>query len=154
MQAIFVPFLAGLLGTAAMAIFLHIPHWLGMPRVDLVRAMGTYITGDRERAYGPGMAIHFAVGIVFGYIYYWGYRFTHVPLTPLYGLAGGAVHGILVMLFVAIAVLEHHPDKRYQRRGPLTGFAQLLGHIVYGLVVGTVCWYLAPSGMDFQHYVQ
>ena len=57
------------------------------------------------------------IGIGFGYVYYWGYRFTGVPLTPLFGLSGGAVHGVLVMLFVSIAVLEHHPDKRYQRRG-------------------------------------
>ena len=58
------------------------------------------------------------------------------------------------MLFVSIAVLEHHPDKRYQRRGPLTGFAQLLGHILYGLVVGTVCHTLAPMALDYQHYAQ
>ena len=154
MQPIFVPFLAGLLGTAAMALLLHVPYWLGLPRVDLMRAMGSYITGDRERAYGPGMVIHFVVGIIFGYVYYWGYRFTHVPLTPLFGMAGGAVHGIIVMLFVSIAVLEHHPDKRYQRRGPLTGFAQLLAHIVYGLIVGTVCHTLAPMSTDFYHYAQ
>ncbi len=154
MQPIFVPFLAGLLGTATMALVLHIPVLLGLPRVDLVRAMGSYVTGDRESAYAPGIVINFVIGIFFGYAYYWGYRFTHVPLTPLFGMAGGTVHGIIVMLFVAIAVLEHHPDKRYQRRGPLTGFAQLLGHIVYGLVVGTVCYYLAPNGLDFQHYTQ
>ena len=143
-QLIFVPLLAGLLGTVAMALLLQIPAWLGMPRIDLMRAMGSYITGDRERAFMPGLIIHFAVGIVFGYIYYWAFRFTQIPLTPLHGLFAGAVHGTLVMLVVSIAILEHHPNQRYQRRGPLTGFAQLIGHVLYGLVVGVVCWQLAP----------
>ncbi len=144
MQGILVPLLAGVLGTAAMSFLLLLPAWLGLPRVDLVRAMGSYITGDRERAFVPGLIIHFLVGILFGYVYYWGFQYTTIPLTPLHGLFAGAVHGTLIMLFVSIAVLEHHPDKRYQRRGPMTGFAQLLGHVVYGLVVGTVCWKLAP----------
>ncbi len=144
MQSLFVPFLAGVLGAAAMSFLLLLPAWLGFPRVDLVRAMGSYITGDRERAFTPGLIIHFLVGIFFGYVYYWGFRFTLVPLTALHGLFAGTVHGTLIMLFVAIAILEHHPNQRYQRRGPMTGFAQLLGHLVYGLVVGAVCQHLAP----------
>ena len=155
MQGILVPLLAGLLGTAAMSFLLLSPAWLGLPRVDLVRAMGSYITGNRETAFTPGIVLHFLVGILFGYVYYWGYRFALVPLTPLSGLAGGAVHGTLIMLFVSIAVLEHHPDKRYQRRGPMTGFAQLLGHIVYGcggwygvLALGSIQWRDALKDRD------
>ena len=155
MQGIFVPLLAGLLGTAVMTLLLMLPHWMGLPRVDLIRAVGSYVTKNRETAFGPGMAINFVVGILFGYAYYWGYRFTGVPLTPLFGMAGGVVHGALVMLFAVVAILEHHPDKRYQQRGPMTAFAQLLGHIVYGLVVGTVCWNLAPNHLsDIQHLTQ
>ena len=154
MQGILVPLLAGLLGTTAMSLLLQLPNWLGLPRVDLVRAMGSYVTGNRETAFMPGMAINFLIGIVFGYIYYWAFRFTTIPLTPLHGLFAGAVHGTLIMLVVSIAVLEHHPDKRYQRRGPMTGFAQLVGHLAYGLVVGLVCWRLAPNGFDSTHLIQ
>ena len=57
------------------------------------------------------------------------------------------------MLVVSIAILEHHPNQRYQRRGPMTGFAQLIGHILYGLVVGIVCWNLAPYTF-IQHLTQ
>ncbi len=153
MQPIFVPFLAGLLGTVAMTLLLQIPVWLGMPRLDLTRAMGSYITGDREKAFIPGTAINFIIGIVFGYVYYWAFRFTQIPMTPLTGLFAGAVHGTLVMVVVSIAVLEHHPDQRYQRRGPMTGFAQLIGHILYGLVVGIVCGNLAPYTFT-QHLTQ
>ena len=153
MQPIFVPFLAGLLGTAAMMLLLEIPVWLGMPRLDITRAMGSYLTGNRENAYVPGTAINFVIGISFGYIYYWAFRFTQIPLTPLHGMFAGAVHGALVMVVVSIAILEHHPNPRYQQRGPLTGFAQLIAHILYGLIVGVVCWKLAPYTF-VQHLTQ
>ena len=38
------------------------------------------------------------------------------------------------MLLVSIVVLEHHPIARYHERGPMTGFMQLLAHLVYGAV--------------------
>jgi hypothetical protein len=143
------PLLGGLLGTAAMSLLLLLPARLGIARVDVIRAVGAFITGDRQHAFKPGIYIHFALGVFFAYVYYFGFRFTHIPLTPLGGLFAGAVHGVLVMLVVAIAVLEHHPMKRYQRRGPMTGFSQVVGHCVYGLIVGTVCWYLAPNAAGF-----
>ena len=139
MQATFVPLLAGLLGTAAMTLLLLLPHWLGAPRLDLISAVGSYVT----------------IGAFFGYVYYWAARFTGIPLTPLFGMAAGVVHGALVMLFTVVAILEHHPDKRYQQRGPMTAFAQLLGHIIYGLVVGIVCNTLAPNNIgSIQHVIQ
>jgi hypothetical protein len=42
-----------------------------------------------------------------------------------FGMAG-FIHGIIVMLLVCIAVMEHHPIARYHERGPMTGLAQLL----------------------------
>ena len=54
-----------------------------------------------------------------------------------FGMAG-FIHGIVVMLLVCIAVMEHHPIARYHERGPMTGLAQLLAHIVYGVVVGLI----------------
>ena len=155
MQATFVPLLAGLLGTAAMTLLLLLPHWLGAPRLDLISAVGSYVTKNHETAFRPGMAVNFVIGAFFGYVYYWAARFTGIPLTPLFGMAAGVVHGALVMLFTVVAILEHHPDKRYQQRGPMTAFAQLLGHIIYGLVVGIVCNTLAPNNIgDIQHIVQ
>ena len=155
MQAIFVPLLAGFLGTAIMTLLLMTPHWLGLPRVDLIRAVGSYITGSRETAFWPGMGLNFIIGILCGYAYYWAFRFTGIPLTPLFGALAGVAHGVLAMLTAVIAILEHHPDKRYQQRGPMTAFSQLLGHIVYGAVVGLVCWQLAPNYVsEIQHVIQ
>lgn len=138
MKELIVPLIAGVAGTLAMTLFMLLPARLGIARVDVIRAAGAWVTRNRETAFLPGMVIHFAVGIFFGYVYYWFFHLSHLPLDWSYGLFGGLVHGAIVMLIVGITVLEHHPMKRYQRRGPMTGFAQVLGHAVYGTVVGAV----------------
>ena len=145
MSSYIAPLLAGLLATLVMSIFTLIPARLGMERVDIVRAAGAFITKDRETAFGPGMVLHFIAGIVFAYLYYAIFAIIKgIPLNWVSGSFAGLVHGVLVMLFVAIAVLEHHPVKRYQRRGPMTGFLQVIAHGIYGLVVGAVIHVLAP----------
>lgn len=138
MKESLVPLVAGLLGVIAMSLFMLLPAKLGLARVDVIRAAGAFITRKRETALVPGLIIHGITGIVFGYIYYWFFHLSHLPMNALSGLFGGLVHGVVVMLFVGITVLEHHPMKRYQRRGPMTGFAQVLGHAVYGAVVGAI----------------
>ena len=91
------------------------------------------------------MILHFVAGVIFAYLYYAIFAYIKgIDLNWISGLFAGLVHGVLVMLFVAIAVLEHHPVKQYQRRGPMTGFLQVLGHGIYGLVVGAVIHALAP----------
>ncbi len=140
-----VPALAGLLGTLAMAAFTLLPAYLGLPRVDIVRAVGSFITKDRDTAFGPGLVLFFIAGVIFAYGYYAIFAFIRgIPMNALSGLFAGLVHGALVMLYTVIAVLEHHPDPRYQRRGPMTGLMQLLGHGIYGAVVGLVCGMYAP----------
>ena len=134
----FVPPIAGLLGTLAMSALMLLPAKLGVGRVDVVRAVGAMITKNRETAFVPGIILHFVAGILFAYLYRGFFYISHIPPNVLSGLFTGGVHGVLVMLFVAIAVLEHHPMKRYQRRGPMTGFSQILGHAIYGAVIGLV----------------
>ena len=62
-------------------------------------------------------------GVFFAYAYYGIFATIkgHSPLLAEWRMFTGVVHGVVVMLFVAIAVLEHHPLKRYQTRGPMTG---------------------------------
>lgn len=138
MKELIVPLVAGLIGVIAMSLFMLLPAKLGLARVDVIRAVGAFISKKRETALVPGLIIHGLLGIVFGYIYYGFFHLSHLPMNALSGLFGGLVHGVVVMLFVGITVLEHHPMKRYQRRGPMTGFAQVLGHAVYGAIVGAI----------------
>ena len=143
MHFTFVPAIAGLLGTLAMSAFMLLPARLGYARVDVVRAVGSWITKNRDTAFGPGLVLHFVAGIIFAYIYYAIFSFIKgIPINALSGLFAGLVHGVIVMMYVVITVLEHHPNERYQRRGPMTGLMQLIGHGIFGLVFGLVCQWL------------
>jgi len=121
-----------------MTLFLLLPRWLNLGKVDVIRAVGALITGKTENAYGLGMAIHFASGIIFAYLYYFFILLSGFPLTWGMFLMAGAIHGVIAMLLVGIVIVEHHPITRYHDRGPMTGVIQLIAHIVFGAVTGLV----------------
>lgn len=128
--------LGGICGTLAMTVFLFVPAWAGWGRVDVVRAVGAFVTHDREHALMPGMALHLCFGIFFAALYQFCFQFMGAPLNALTGAYAGFVHGVLVMLLVTVVVLEHHPLQWYRDRGPMTAVSQVLGHVLFGFVVG------------------
>ncbi len=132
------PLLAGIVGTAAMTIFLIVPRFLKTENVDIIRAVGALWTKKEEGAWAPGFVIHFVSGIAFAYIYWFLFGLANLPLNVGTGVLAGAVHGAIVMLLTGIAIQEHHPVSKYQNRGPMTGFMQLLAHVLYGLIVGAI----------------
>lgn len=132
------PLIGGIVGTAVMSAFLLFPRWLGIGKIDVIPAVGALITGKAENAFTPGYIIHFTSGIVFAYFYWGVISLMHLPLVWWTFAMAGFIHGIIVMLLVCIVIMEHHPIARYHERGPMTGLSQLLGHILYGVVVGLV----------------
>jgi len=137
------PLIGGLAGTTAMTLLLQIPKWIGLGNIDIIRAVGALTTQKHKEAFLSGLIIHFGAGIIFAYAYVFLLSLSHIPINPLTGLFLGSLHGALIMLLVSITILEHHPIATYHERGPMTGFAQLLAHMVYGLVVGTVVQLMA-----------
>lgn len=137
------PFLGGLLGTAIMTLSLLLPKWLGFGRVDVIRAVGALITRKVHHAFLPGLILHFLSGIIFAYVYYFILSLSHIPLNALTGLMMGMLHGAIVMLLVSIMIMEHHPIAYYHTRGPMTGCSQLLAHMLYGVIVGSVVQLMA-----------
>ena len=126
------------MGTAAMSALLLLPRWLGIGKIDVIPAVGALITGKTENALPIGYVVHFTSGIIFAYVYWGLLLLMKLPIVWwTFGMAG-FIHGIIVMLLVCIAVMEHHPIARYHERGPMTGLAQLLAHILYGVFVGVV----------------
>jgi hypothetical protein len=132
------PLIGGIVGTAAMTALLLFPRWLGIGKIDVIPAVGALITGKEEHAFSIGYIVHFASGIIFAYVYWAVLLLMKMPIVWwAFGMAG-FIHGIIVMLLVSITIMEHHPIARYHERGPMTGLAQLLAHIVYGVVVGLI----------------
>ncbi len=139
MHFTFIPFVSGILGTVACVGSMLLPRVFGSARVDVVRASGEFITKDHETAFIPGLVVHFVRGIIMACVYYAICAFLPLPMNALTGLFYGLVLGVVMMLPVGIAVVEHHPDKRYQRRGVMTGVVQIIGNGLFGLVVGWSC---------------
>lgn len=139
MHFTFVPLLAGILGVIGCLGSMLLPRALGIARVDVLRASGEFITKRYETALVPGLILHLVRGIVLAYVYYAICAYLPLPMNALTGLFFGIVLGVVMMLFVGIAVVENHPDPRYRRRGVMTGIVQVIGNAIFGLVVGGLC---------------
>lgn len=127
-----------------MTVVLLAPRWMNFAHVDVIRAVGALITKKTDRAFAPGLVVHVVSGILFAYVYQAVLTFAHVPFDFPAGLMLGGVHGVIVMLLVSIAVMEHHPIAKYHRRGPMTGVMQLIAHLFYGGTAGLVMQILSP----------
>lgn len=139
MHPTLVPLVAGLLGVVGCLGSMLLPRMFGDTRVDVVRASGEFLTKNHENAFVPGLLVHVVRGIVLAYVYYAICTLVPLPMNALTGLFYGLVLGVVMMLFVGIAVVEHHPDRRYQRRGVMTGVMQIIGNGIFGLIVGGLC---------------
>jgi hypothetical protein len=137
------PLIGGVLGTIIMTLALLLPKWLGFGRVDVIRAVGSLITRRAHGTFVSGLAVHLCSGIIFAYIYQFILSLSFIPLNALTGLMMGTLHGAIIMLLVSITIMEHHPIAHYHTRGPATGVAQLLAHMIYGLVVGSIVQFLS-----------
>ena len=104
----------------------------------MIKAGGALLVGMNAHAFATGMGIHLVMGVGFSYLYAAFLGFSHLPFNTLTGALLGSLHGVVVMLLVAILIMEHHPIARYHERGPATGLAHLGAHILYGATVGWV----------------
>lgn len=126
------------MGTAVMSAFLLAPRILGIGKIDVIPAVGALVTGRVENALAPGYVLHFLSGIFFAYFYWMVLLAMKMPMFWWAFALFGCVHGVIVMLLVSIVIMEHHPIARYHERGPMTGLAQLIAHIIYGITVGLI----------------
>ncbi|MFQ5788107.1 MAG: DUF6789 family protein [Thermodesulfobacteriota bacterium] len=141
MGTVILTIIAGLLGTAGMTFVMWLIHRSGIANADMVRAIGSMFTSSIEDALPPGIIIHFIVGSIIAFFY--------VILISLFGptsvaatIGTGAMislfHGVAFSFLLIIAVAEHHPMEQFRDAGFEVAIAHLVGHIIYGLIVGAV----------------
>ena len=147
--------LASLIAMAVMLPFLYAPRLVGRKSYDVLRALGSGLTGRLDgRSVLLGAAVFVAGGLLFGFLYG---LLAQAMLAgdetlPIYAAAGlafladpawsflfvghwiGAGHGVVVSLAAAILVVEHHPIERFRGRMGLIPLI-MISHIVYGGVV-------------------
>lgn len=131
----------GIFGTLAMSLLMLGIDRAGLTKANMIEAIGSIFTKSEENAHLVGAIIHFASGVTFSIIYNLIFGFTNVTgflLTTVVGIGIGFGHGFVMVFLLLVAVAEHHPLEKYREAGPYVAAAHLVGHIVYGAVVGAI----------------
>jgi hypothetical protein len=144
----------GAVGTIVLTSGLRVAQELGVTRMDIPLLLGTIFTDRRDRASVIGYVIHFVNGLLFALAYYGIFRAVgHAGW--LFGAALGIVHAalaggaLLTVLLPAVhprmgtpwtdaaeTPLLEAPGFLLLNYGRRTLIWTLLGHIVFGAIVG------------------
>ena len=131
----------GLIGAFSMNLFMRSVSASFSQRVDMIRALGSYFTGTTENASGLGTLIHAIAGILFGILYF---LIMHsmsalvLPYALFLGIAFGFFHGLIMSYALMFYASERHPIEEYRKATLEQGLLHLVGHIIYGGVVGLI----------------
>ena len=144
----------GAVGTILLSSGLRVAQELGVTRMDIPLLLGTIFTDRRGRASVIGYVIHFVNGLLFALAYYAVFRAAgHAGW--LFGAALGFVHAslaagaLLTVLLPAVhprmgspwtdsteTPLLEAPGFLLLNYGRRTAIWTLLGHLLYGAIVG------------------
>lgn len=133
-----VALVAGIAGTTAMLFFLHLLAYGRAIESRLPLALGAVALRKMEGALGTGLAMHYAFGITFGFIYTNLIVMTEPESKAAVigmAMAFGLVHGIFATMFM-IGMAERHPLKQFRESPVISSLAHGVAHLVYGLSVG------------------
>ncbi len=125
----------------------------GLSRMSIPFILGSAWTTDRQKAKLIGFGAHFLNGMLFAFVYVMGFEALG-RATWWLGALGGVVHTFIVLTVGLPLVAAVHPNMASERQGPTptrwlqppgflglnygrrTPLAALLGHIVYGAILG------------------
>ena len=132
---------AGVVGGAAMEGVILLFSRSNWGKGSMIVALGSLITKTRENAWQVGAALHALSAIGFAAIYAFAMirlGFEHLPVSLMFGLGAGFFQGLIVSLALVWIVSEHHPLEEFREADLAIGLSHLLGHVVYGGVIGLV----------------
>jgi hypothetical protein len=139
---------AGVLGGLAMEGVLWLIGRGGWAKADMIVALGSMFTKSRENAWRVGAILHFVSAIGFAVVYTLlliTLGATEMPWSAALGIGIGFLHGLIVSLGLVWVVAEQHPLEEFNEAGLAIGLSHILGHVVYGAVVGLIVA-IAPLG--------
>jgi hypothetical protein len=129
--------IAGSTGRMAMLLLIYGGPLIGLPRIDVVSALGSLAAPNKQDAVTLGGAIHFTMGILFAMVYAALWSLGIGSPVWWWGLIFGLVHGMLVIVSLYV-VLHRYPQLSEVLNGLPVMAAILLNHMVFGLVVAIV----------------
>lgn len=136
----------GVVATVAFTLFSIMGKSMGMTRMDLLDLLGSTMTRPgSSAATALGAVIHHVNGAVLAVS--WVYAVTLVDLSANWatGLAWGAILTVLALFMMSSMRAVHPAIRRGEQQDPgpaatnfgaMTPFGSLMGHLVYGLVLG------------------
>lgn len=129
--------MAGLAGTAVMTMLMLVAPKMGMPPMPIGEMLGSFL----HIGAAAGWAMHVAVGVVLALVY------AAVLASRLPGAAAlrGAIYGFGVFLLAQIVVTPMMGGGVFSGGNVAMIMGSLMGHLVYGGVVGGVYGAPAPN---------
>ena len=130
---------SGFLGAISMFVFMELITLSKLANADMIRAVGSLITKTEEHSFKVGMVLHLLAGLGFALLYCYILSFIGTSEVAVFigvGAFGGFVHGLLVSYFILTEGQNRHPLKKYQNAGFEVALAHVVGHVIYGAVIG------------------
>jgi len=130
--------IAGVLGTLAMTMLFMIEPVLGLPKMAEGGILSTVMSASVANlpvGFVGGWIIHFGVGIVLALLY----AMTVAPRMPGPPIVRGAVYGALVFVGAQLVVMPLVGAGIFSSGDSARLMGSLLGHLLYGGVIG---WYI------------
>lgn len=143
---------AGLAGAVVFSIFTAMARAMGMTEMSIEKTLGLMF-GKGNGAQAMGWVMHLIAGVIFALIY--AYIFVAVGATNGWFFGGviGLFHGVVVGAMVMPMMGIIHPAVKAGEMkapgffavnaGPMTPMGLVVGHIVFGVVLGGVYFLLA-----------
>lgn len=134
---------AGVVGTAVLSVLLEMAPRMGMPEMPIPRLLGGMLPGGLA----AGWVMHFIIGAVWAIIFAILWNAGIGTAGWLWGLIFG-VGAFIVAGLVMPALMNMHPDVQagdmpnpglfMSNAGMMGTVGGLIGHVIFGLVVGLV----------------
>lgn len=133
--------ISGFISALAMTEFMLKVSSAYSKRVDMVKALGSFFTRNLEGAQELGKRIHIASGLLFGALYFMAMYLIgglNFPYAIFLGIGFGFFHGLVVSYVLMFYASEKHPIKEYRDATLEEGLLHLVGHVIFGFVVGLI----------------
>lgn len=149
-RLILIPLIAGSIATVGITVVLWLITKSGWTNADMVRAVGSLFTKKYENALKVGLVIHFLSGIIISAVYLHILSLLNVTTFFTAFCVGGVigfVHGF-AFSFIIVVAAEQHPLEKFQEADFQVALAHIVGHVVYGMIIGAIFAVLASVGID------
>ncbi len=145
----------GVVATLAFTLFSLMGGAMGMTRMDILDLLGSMMAQPGSTAARAiGAMIHHTNGALLAIAWAYGVALVGLPANWLTGLVWGAILTVLALLMLSTMGAVHPAIRRGEQEDPgplatnfgaMTPIGSLMGHLVYGLVLGLLyqTWPLA-----------